>query len=100
VALYHTPEAAGGCQGCRFFLMCKGQCPGTSIDGDWRNRTEHCEVWRSLFRLMEQELLQEGKIPLSLSRRRVDVEETLVAHWAAGENVSLSRAIESAGTAL
>ncbi|HTR41058.1 MAG TPA: radical SAM protein, partial [Pseudomonadales bacterium] len=42
VALYQTPQDYGGCQACRFFLMCKGQCPGTAIDGDWRNRTEHC----------------------------------------------------------
>src|SRR5207247_7363385 len=39
LALYHTPQEHGGCSGCRFFIMCKGQCPGTAIDGDWRNRT-------------------------------------------------------------
>jgi uncharacterized protein len=40
VALWRTPQAEGGCQGCRFFLMCRGQCPGTAIDGDWRNRSD------------------------------------------------------------
>jgi uncharacterized protein len=49
LALYHTPVEAGGCQGCRFFLMCKGQCPGTAIDQDWRNRTEHCGVWMTIY---------------------------------------------------
>ena len=39
IVLYRTPEGEGGCAGCRFFLMCKGQCPGTAIDGDWRNRS-------------------------------------------------------------
>jgi uncharacterized protein len=34
LALYHTPQEVGGCEGCRFFLMCKGQCPGTSIGGE------------------------------------------------------------------
>jgi len=34
VALAATPHAHGGCRDCRFFLMCKGQCPGTAIDGD------------------------------------------------------------------
>ena len=38
LALYHTPREYGGCKGCRFFLMCKGQCPGTAMGGDWRNR--------------------------------------------------------------
>ena len=28
LALYHAPQDAGGCHGCRFFVMCKGQCPG------------------------------------------------------------------------
>lgn len=94
LALYQTPQDAGGCQGCRFFLMCKGQCPGTSIGGDWRNRTEHCEVWKSLFRQLEQEHLQVGKIPLSLSRRRVEVEEALVQHWMRGENRSLMSVVD------
>jgi uncharacterized protein len=35
IALYQTPQENGGCRGCRFFLMCKGQCPGTSINRDW-----------------------------------------------------------------
>ena len=65
LALYHTPQELGGCQGCRFFAMCKGQCPGTSISGDWRNRTEHCEVWKTLFARCEEEMLREGQIPLS-----------------------------------
>ena len=43
LALYHAPQSAGGCQDCRFFLMCKGQCPGGAIDGDWRNRSSKCE---------------------------------------------------------
>jgi len=41
----HTTRAVRGGEGdCRFFLMCKGQFPGTSISGDWRNRIEHCEL--------------------------------------------------------
>jgi uncharacterized protein len=39
LALQHATVGDGGCKDCRFFLMCKGQCPGTAIDGDWRNRT-------------------------------------------------------------
>ncbi len=54
LALYSTPWNCGGCSGCRFFLICKGQCPGTAIGGDWRNRTEHCEVWKQLLDFTEQ----------------------------------------------
>ena len=45
IALYQTPQDQGGCSGCRFFIFCKGQCPGTAMNGDWRNKTEHCDLW-------------------------------------------------------
>jgi uncharacterized protein len=48
LALYHTPLADGGCKGCLYFFACKGQCPGTAIDGDWRNKTSHCQFWYSM----------------------------------------------------
>ena len=31
MALYNTPQEHGGCQGCRFFIMCKSHCPGTAL---------------------------------------------------------------------
>ncbi len=95
IALYQTPQDDGGCQGCRFFLMCKGQCPGTAIGGDWRNRTEDCEVWKTLYRALEQELLQEGCLPLSLSFRRIELENKMIDHWGKGENLSLLQASSS-----
>jgi uncharacterized protein len=89
LALYHTPQDYGGCQGCRFFLMCKGQCPGTAIDGDWRNRTEHCETWKQLFRLLEERLLDQGQFPLSAHPGRIRVEQAMLNAWAAGNNPSI-----------
>ena len=70
--LYDTPVADGGCQGCQFFFACRGQCPGTAIDGDWRNRTEHCGVWLALFDRVETDLVQAGIIPLSWPTRRAE----------------------------
>jgi uncharacterized protein len=90
VALYHTPQDSGGCKGCRFFLACKGQCPGTAIDGDWRNRTEHCDVWMQLFTHMEAQLIREGKSPISVNPNLRYLEENMLASWAEGKNVSLS----------
>jgi radical SAM protein with 4Fe4S-binding SPASM domain len=54
-ALYHTPQEFGGCQGCRYFMFCKGHCPGTAIDGDWRNRTVNCRLWYGLFERIERD---------------------------------------------
>jgi uncharacterized protein len=90
IALYHTPHEAGGCQGCRFFLSCKGQCPGTAIDGDWRNRTEHCEVWLRLFSLIEAKLVREGRSPISLDPNLKYLEENMLSAWASGANPSVA----------
>ena len=91
LALYATPQPAGGCQSCRFFLMCKGQCPGTAIDGDWRNKSEHCAVWMAVFAHLERELLDQGLQPLSVSPCREDLEQAMLAAWARGEMTFMAR---------
>lgn len=90
LALYQTPQQDGGCQDCRFFLMCKGQCPGEAIDGDWRNKTEKCSVWATLFEVFERQLVAAGQHPLSLSPQRLAVEQQMLSAWAAGQNPSVS----------
>jgi uncharacterized protein len=94
VALYHTPQQYGGCKDCRFFLMCKGQCPGTAIDGDWRNRTEHCEVWKGLFGYFEDKMLDAGLVPLSVSADRKSIEKTVVEGWLGGQNLTIASALK------
>jgi uncharacterized protein len=93
LALYRTPQAENGCQGCRFFLMCKGQCPGTSINGDWRNRTEHCEEWKELFATIERRMILAGKVPLTIQPLRFDLEARHLQAWERGENPSISRTL-------
>ena len=90
LALYATPQEHGGCRDCRFFLMCKGQCPGTAIDGDWRNRTEHCEVWQALYARLEADLVTEGLTPLSLRPERTNLENAFLDRWAKGRNGHMS----------
>jgi uncharacterized protein len=90
LALYHTPQEHGGCRDCRFFLMCKGQCPGTAIDGDWRNRTEHCELWKGLFRSLEEEMLDAGQVPISASPERRELEGAFLELWASGRSTSIA----------
>jgi uncharacterized protein len=95
LALYSTPQAAGGCQDCRFFLFCKGQCPGTSLAGDWRNRSEHCEVWKALYETLEGELQDAGQQPLSRSPRRTKIEQTFLSAWCRGRNMTLAEVLGS-----
>jgi uncharacterized protein len=99
LSLYHTPHEFGGCKDCRFFLSCKGQCPGTAIDGDWRNRTEHCEVWLQLFALIEANLVREGKRPISLDPNLKYLEENMLSAWASGANPSLAEMLRKMRTA-
>jgi uncharacterized protein len=93
IALYQTPQEAGGCSGCRFFLMCKGQCPGTAVGGDWRNRTEHCEVLKAVYARLESDLLAEGKRPLSVSPNRMSVEGQVIRGWSQGRMTYVSEAV-------
>jgi uncharacterized protein len=94
LALYYTPQTNGGCRGCRFFLMCKGQCPGTAIDGDWRNRTEYCSVWKHLYTEYENQLIQMGHHPISDNMlMRLWLEHALLEAWKAGQNPSLASLI-------
>lgn len=90
IALFLTPQTENGCAGCRFFLMCKGQCPGTALDGDWRNRTEHCEIWKKLFETLEERVLESGKTPLSLHPRLPELEKRMLMFWERGKNPSMT----------
>jgi uncharacterized protein len=90
LALYQTAWADGGCADCRFFLMCKGQCPGTAIDGDWRNRSESCEVWKGVYEHLERELLAAGERPVSCRPDRRAIEAMFLRRWEAGRNSGIS----------
>ncbi|QRY55976.1 radical SAM protein [Sphingobacterium siyangense] len=89
LALYHVPDKYGGCQNCRFFLQCKGQCPGTAKDGDWRNKSENCALFKVLFEEIEQEIVSEGITPISLHPNRKFWEKKLLDQWADGKNPPL-----------
>lgn len=97
IALYHAPQDAGGCQGCRFFLMCKGQCPGGAVGGDWRNRSSKCGLWKALFARFESELVAEGKVPLSISADRRRVEQFALRQWADGQAAYLHQELDRLG---
>jgi len=92
VALYHTPLQAGGCQGCRFFALCAGQCPGEGMDGDWRNRSMYCGLYYALFEAEEARMLAVGQVPFSQAPDRPAVEQRLLAAWARGERIAVHQA--------
>ena len=69
--------------------MCRGNCPGTAIDGDWRNRSSFCNVWRGLFTRIEIQMLGDGLHPLSLDPRREEMEQRFLAGLARGVRPSV-----------
>ncbi len=80
--LKETPQSVGGCKGCKYFIFCKGQCPGTAIEGDWRNRTVNCRTWYTLFERIEADIIQEGKIPISINcTLKKEMENRYVSNW-------------------
>ena len=95
LVLYQLPQEHGGCQGCRFFLMCKGHCPGTALEGDWRYRTEHCETWKALFSDAEARVTADGSTPWSLHPERSVIEEQMVEAWTQGRNPRLHDVIQA-----
>jgi len=98
LALYNTPEEHLGCKGCRFWLMCKGQCPGTSEKTDWRNRSDLCGTWKILFNYFEDKLESKGVVPLSKSPLRKKIEERFIEYWQAGLNPNLYTVYKEAST--
>lgn len=90
LVLRATPQAEGGCQGCRQMITCKGQCPGTAEFGDWRRRSRDCALWRALLEHGEGLLLEAGEVPVTLRPDRDAIEARMSEWWAAGRDVRLA----------
>ncbi len=89
MALYNTPQEHGGCQGCRFFIMCKSHCPGTGMDMDWRNRTDTCLNWKVAFSIYERMMVHRGEMPLSLNPDLKRYEDVLMYGYSRGAELRL-----------
>jgi uncharacterized protein len=97
LALYQTPQEHGGCRECRFFLMCKGQCPGTASDHDARNRSAYCAVWMGLFERIEADLLCDGVRPLSVHPRLPEIERAFLGHLDDGFHFTIASTLSDMG---
>jgi len=98
LSLYVTPQEHGGCKDCRFWVMCLGQCPGTSEEsvkdeyGDWRLRTTYCQTWKDLFEEGERRLLEIGEVPISRAPQLKKIEKIMYDAWTLGQHIYLSSA--------
>ena len=89
LCLYQTPQEYGGCKDCRFFLVCGGCCPGESLDQDWRNKTEHCDMLMALYEHYEKRLVSVRETPVSLDPKRLEMERNLIQILSGGQNCTL-----------
>lgn len=99
IALYYTPKEYGGCQGCKYFILCKGQCPGTAIDGDWRNRSEYCDFHYALFEYFEKRHIEVGINPVvSDPAKREYIESKMIEGWKNGKSKSVEQILNEMNT--
>ena len=73
--------------------MCKGQCPGGAINGDWRNRSSKCSLWMALYERFERELVSEGRTPISRGPHRQRLEQFALREWAAGRSAYIHQEV-------
>ena len=89
IALYHVPDEFGGCKGCNYFVFCKGQCPGTAMSGDWRNKSQNCGLFKELFKIIEDEIIESGGEPISKYKGLIALEKMLIESWSIDSNPSI-----------
>jgi uncharacterized protein len=94
ISFYNTPTEMGGCQGCRFWSVCGGSCPGEAIDGDFRNKTTHCAMQKAMLTHYENELVEEGYEPFTLSDKLPIIEKLVMDHIFIQENISNQQAMD------
>lgn len=91
LALYVTPQEYGGCQGCEYWLMCYGQCPGEGANHDWRMRSTYCGTFKRLFAEGARRLRAAGEVPFSEHPKRTEIEAQMYAAWSQEETPYLSK---------
>lgn len=79
IVLYQTSHEQNGCKGCPFFLMCNGYCNGSTIDGDWRNKTIFCSTLKKMFAYYEKKVEDKGMVPFSKHPYRFIMEENYIS---------------------
>jgi len=94
ISLYHTPHEFGGCNGCRFFVLCGGSCVGEGIDYDFRNKTTHCETQKALLGYYENVVEEEGFIPFSKRADLSEIERIKIESLASGRMMKIKTILE------
>lgn len=95
ISLYHTPQNLGGCQGCRFFMLCGGSCPGEALENDFRNKTLHCHTQKVILGYYEKMALEKGITPFSKREDLKELENVMMNGFMNNQNVKIMDAINT-----
>lgn len=95
LALAVTPQELGGCQGCEFWLLCMGQCPGEGEGQDWRKRSSYCATWKTLFNEGARRLRAIGVTPFSDWKDRKHIEDLMYDIWVRGGSDSYGNLVRN-----
>lgn len=98
LALYSAPQEHGGCQDCKYWLSCYGQCPGTAIGGDWRMRSSYCDLWVRLLDFGANLLRASRIVPLCDKPDRVELAEQLFQLWAKDTTATIDGLLQKKDT--
>jgi uncharacterized protein len=93
ISLYNSPDEIGGCQGCRFWITCGGSCVGEATNGDFRNKTVHCQTMKKLQTFYEDELEKEGITPITKSPLLKDIEKIIYNGFVENKPVPIKSAL-------
>lgn len=94
ISFYYTPQDMGGCQGCRFWSICGGSCPGESMKGDYRNKTEHCSTQKAMLGMYEDMAIEQGIKPWTLSERLPLIQKIIVESIEQGQDIANKAVID------
>jgi len=70
--LENIDQKYGGCKNCKYWNACRGGCPSSGINNDWRNRTHVCSLWKALFQFYEN-ILNYCDIPVLLEKPKQEI---------------------------
>lgn len=94
ISFYYTPDEMGGCQGCRFWMACGGNCPGEAIDGDFRNKTTHCGLVKAILTHYENREEAQGRLPVTKSPQRPAIEKIMLDRMAQGRRIRIHECLD------
>lgn len=97
ISLYNFEDEHGGCKGCPYWITCGGNCPGESIDHDFRNKTIHCKTQKALHAFYEKKIEDSGIVPITKVSFVKEIEKIMYEAMLNGNRINIADSIRILG---